>query len=75
MIALHRRHRIVFSLTDSSSHSIFTVICINLAEAQSILKEVQKQEGVSLAKVEIIEELIYVHDWLAKEVRKGGAFA
>jgi DNA-binding Lrp family transcriptional regulator len=66
--------RIVFSLTDSATHSIFTIICVNLAEAQSILKEVQKQEGVSLAKVEIIEELMYVHDWLAKEVRKG-AFA
>ncbi len=39
-----------------------------------ILKEVQRQGGVSLAKVEIIEELIYVHDWMAKEVRKG-AFA
>ena len=61
--------RIVFSLTDSTTHSIFTIICVNLAEAQSILKEVQKQEGVALAKVEIIEELVYVHDWLAKEVR------
>ena len=40
-----------------------------MAEAQSILKEVQKQEGVALAKVEIIEELKYVHDWLAKEIR------
>jgi DNA-binding Lrp family transcriptional regulator len=61
--------RIVFSLTDSMTHSIFTIICVNLAEAQSILKEVQKLEGVSLAKVEIIEELMYVHDWLAKEIR------
>lgn len=61
--------RTVFSLTDSTSHSIFTIICVNLAEAQSILREVQKQEGVALAKMEIIEELIYVHDWLAKEIR------
>jgi DNA-binding Lrp family transcriptional regulator len=61
--------RIVFSLTDSTTHSIFTIICVNLAEAQSILKEVQKQKGVALAKMEIIEELMYVHDWLAKEVR------
>jgi hypothetical protein len=61
--------RIVFSLTDSTTHSIFTIICVNLAEAQSIPKEVQKQEGVALAKVEIIEELMYVHDWLAKEIR------
>jgi len=61
--------RIVFSLTDSTTHSIFTIICVNLAEAQSILKEVQRQEGVALAKVEIIEELVYVHDWLAKEIR------
>ena len=60
--------RIVFGLTDSTTHSIFTIICVNLAEAQSILKEVQKEEGVTLAKIEIIEELMYVHDWLAKEV-------
>jgi DNA-binding Lrp family transcriptional regulator len=60
--------RIVFSLTDSTTHSIFTIICVNLAEAQSILKEAQKQQGVTLAKMEIIEELMYVHDWLAKEV-------
>lgn len=61
--------RIVFSLTDSATHSIFTIICVNLAEAQSILKEVQKQTGVTLAMMEIIEELMYVYDWLAKEVR------
>jgi DNA-binding Lrp family transcriptional regulator len=61
--------RIVFSLTDSTTHSIFTIICVNLAEAQSILKEIQKEEGVTLVKMEIIEELMYVHDWLAKEVR------
>ena len=61
--------RIVFSLTDSTTHSIFTVICVNLAEAPSILKQVLKQEGVTLAKLEIIEELMYVHDWIAKEVR------
>jgi hypothetical protein len=48
----------------------FNGICVNLAEAQLILKEVQKQGGVSLAKVEIIEELICEHDWMAKEVRK-----
>jgi hypothetical protein len=40
-----------------------------LAEAQSISKESRRQEGVSLVKIEIIEELMYVHDWLAKEVR------
>jgi AraC-like DNA-binding protein len=61
--------RIVFSLTDSTTHSIFTIVCVNLAEAQSILKDVQRQEGVVLAKMEIIEGLIYVHDWLAKEIR------
>jgi DNA-binding Lrp family transcriptional regulator len=61
--------RIVFSLTDSTTHSIFTIICVNLAEAQSILKEVQKEDGVTLVRMEIIEELIYIHDWLEKEVR------
>jgi hypothetical protein len=61
--------RIVFSLTDSTTHSIFTVICLNLAEAQSILKEVQREDGVIMVRMEIIEELIYVHDWLDKEVR------
>ena len=61
--------RIVFSLTDSTTHSIFTIICINLAEAQTISKDIRKQEGVILVKMEIIEELMYVHDWLAKEVR------
>jgi len=61
--------RIVFSLTDSTTHSIFTVICLNLAEAQSILKEVQREDGVIMVRMEIIEELIYVHDWLEKEVR------
>jgi hypothetical protein len=66
-LIISKFERIVFSLTDSSTHSIFTIICVNLAEAQSILKEVQKQEGVASAKVEIIE-LMYVHDWLAKEV-------
>jgi DNA-binding Lrp family transcriptional regulator len=60
--------RIVFSLTDSSTHSIFTIICMNLAEAQSISKEIEKEQGVTLVKMEIIEDLTYVHDWLMKEV-------
>ncbi len=68
-LILSKFERIVFNLTDSTTHSFFTIICVNLAEAQSILKEIQKQEGVTLASMEIIEELKYVHDWLAKEVR------
>jgi hypothetical protein len=61
--------RIAFALTDSLTHSIFTIICTNLAEARSIAEEIQKHEGVALARVEIIEELRYVSDWMAKEVR------
>lgn len=60
--------RIVFCLTDSPTHSIFNIICSNLAEAKSIEQRVRNQVGVSLARIEIIEGLTYVYDWMAKEI-------
>jgi hypothetical protein len=52
-----------------SLHLLAPYLAPLVCEAQSILKEVQKEEGVTLAKMEIIEELMYIHEWLAKEVR------
>jgi DNA-binding Lrp family transcriptional regulator len=60
--------RIVFRLTNSETHSIFTILCSNVAEMKEILKWARSQRGVTLARTEITENQDYVHDWLEREV-------
>ena len=62
--------RIVFRLTNSETHSIFTVLCSNIPEMKDILKWVRAQDGVRLARTDILEEQDYVHEWLDREVQR-----
>jgi DNA-binding Lrp family transcriptional regulator len=60
--------RIVFRLTNSETHSIFTILCSNVAEMKEILKWARSQRGVTMARTEITENQDYVHEWLEREV-------
>ncbi len=62
--------RIVFRLTNSETHSIFTILCSNVGEMKEVSKWVRQQEGVRLAKTDIVENQEYVHDWLEKEIAR-----
>jgi hypothetical protein len=65
-----RFERIVFRLTNSGTHSIFTILCSNVAEMKEILKWARSQRGVTLARTDITENQDYVHEWLEREVRR-----
>ncbi len=67
-LVVSKFERIVFRLTNSETHSIFTVLCSNVAEMKEILKWARAQDGVRLAKTEILEDQNYVHEWLELEV-------
>ncbi len=65
-----RFERIVFRLTNSETHSIFTILCSNVAEVKDVLKWAQGQEGIRLAQAGIVENQEYAHEWLEREVAK-----
>jgi DNA-binding Lrp family transcriptional regulator len=61
--------RIVFKLTNSETHSVFTILCTNVGEMKDILGWARSQPGVGFAKTDILEQQDYVHDWLEQEVK------
>jgi DNA-binding Lrp family transcriptional regulator len=69
-LVVSRFERIVFKLTNSETHSIFTILCSNVAEMKEILKWARSQRGVTLARTEITENQDYVHEWLEREVKR-----
>jgi DNA-binding Lrp family transcriptional regulator len=60
--------RTVFKLTNSDTHSTFTILCANVGEMKDILGWARLQSGVELAKTDILEVQDYAHDWLEQEV-------
>jgi DNA-binding Lrp family transcriptional regulator len=69
-LVVSKFERIVFRLTNSETHSTFTVLCSNVSEMKEILNWTRAQEGVRLAKTYILEDQDYVHEWLEREVGK-----
>jgi DNA-binding Lrp family transcriptional regulator len=69
-----RFERIVFRLTNSDTHSIFLILCMNIGEMKDVLDWARSQRGVELARTDIMEQQEYVHEWLEREVndRVGG---
>jgi len=67
-LVVSKFERIVFRLTNSDTHSIFTILCANVAEMKEILKWARSQRGVTLARTDITENQDYVHEWLEREV-------
>jgi len=61
--------RTVFRLTNSDTHSMFTILCANVGEMKDILGWARSQSGVEFAKTDILEQQDYVHGWLEKEVK------
>jgi DNA-binding Lrp family transcriptional regulator len=60
--------RIVFRLTNSDTHSIFVILCMNIGEMKEVLGWARSQKGVELARTDIMEQQEYVHEWLEREV-------
>jgi hypothetical protein len=64
-----RFKRMVFKLTNSETHSAFTILCSNAGEVKEIHRWAKSQPGVEFAKTDILEQQDYVHDWLEREVK------
>ena len=69
-LVIAKFERMVFRLTNSETHSVFTILCSNVSEMKEILKWARAKEGVRLAKTDILEDQDYVHEWLEREVRR-----
>jgi len=65
-----RFEQTVFKLTNSETHSIFTILCENVAETREVLRWARAQDGVKLAKTDILEEQECVYDWIEGEVAR-----
>jgi DNA-binding Lrp family transcriptional regulator len=63
-----RFDRIVFRLTNSDTHSIFVILCMNIGEMKEVLGWARSQKGVELARTDIMEQQEYVHEWLERVV-------
>jgi DNA-binding Lrp family transcriptional regulator len=60
--------RVPFRLTNSRTHSIFTILCSNVAEMKDIQAWARAHKGVRFARTDILEEQVYVRRWLEQEV-------
>jgi len=63
-----RFERTVFRLTNSDTHSMFTILCTNVGEMKEILAWARSQPGVEFARTDILEQQDYVYDWLEQVV-------
>jgi DNA-binding Lrp family transcriptional regulator len=59
---------LVFSAADSRNGSIFGFTGRNVAEGNEILRWVKEQPGVKSARMNIVEEVVYVFDWVEREL-------
>lgn len=67
-----RVNNVVFKAFDSTKNMIFGFTGKNLAEGSQIEKWIRLQPGVRSARLNIVEEVIYVFGWLDEEARKRG---
>jgi hypothetical protein len=61
---------LVFSAADSRNGSIFGFTGRNVAGGNEILRWVKQQPGVRSARMNIVEEVVYVFDWLERELER-----
>jgi DNA-binding Lrp family transcriptional regulator len=64
-----RIENLVFRASASKTGSIFGFTGANVAEGSEILNWVKKLPGVKAARMNIVEEILHVFDWLEGEVK------
>lgn len=65
-----RIDNLVFRAFDSKGGLIFGFTGANVAEGNEILNWVKQQPSVKSAKINIVERIVHVYDWLEGEVEK-----
>ena len=61
---------LVFKTADSSDTLIFGFAGKNVAEGKELLDLLTKRPGVKSVRINIVEEVVYVFDWLEREPRR-----
>ncbi len=61
---------IAMSNTAPTEHSMFSIHCENLADAERIFQWIRGLDGVGKAKMGIYQEKITVNDWLTEEIER-----
>ena len=67
-LVAHKIPNLVFTASAAKSDLIFGFNGTNVAEGNDILKWVKNVPGVKTAKMNIVENVMHVYDWLAEEV-------
>jgi DNA-binding Lrp family transcriptional regulator len=62
--------RVVFADTSAESYSVLAAICRNISEARNVFDWISKQKGVRDVKAGVLEDLIFVRDWMDHELEK-----
>jgi len=61
---------LVFKSSDSGNTLIFGFAGKNVAEGKEILNWISRQSKVESAKMNIVEQVVYVSRWLETEIRR-----
>ena len=67
--------RIIFSNTSAKRYSVFSVLCNNLGEAESIQEEIAGVKGIGSVKMGIVRKVYFVSDWLDDQIGRKAAQA
>jgi DNA-binding Lrp family transcriptional regulator len=65
-----RIENLVFKAADSSNTLIYGFSGKNVTEGKELLDWLKKQPGVECVRINIVEELVYVFDWLERETSR-----
>ena len=68
MLVSSRIRKLVFKAADSSDTLIFGFSGKNVAEGKELLSWLTKEPAVRSARINMIEEVVYVFDWLEREI-------
>lgn len=68
-----RIDNLVFRASDSKNGLIFGFTAPNITEGNEILKWIKHQPGVKSVRMNIVEQVVHVFDWIEDEVKKRAA--
>jgi AraC-like DNA-binding protein len=57
-----------FRNTESRTHSVYGFACANVTDGAEIRKSIENQPGVRTVRMNIVEQLVHVYDWIESEV-------
>jgi len=61
---------LVFSWTDNKTFSVFTMVCMNMSEADEIDRWIRSLDGVQNVRMDFIKEGLIPREWLDTEIER-----